>query len=137
MSENRMSENRMSGLANRTQLCPDVLISDVYCPLLSKSQPLHQHIFLRKIQQHFQNHLKGDLDILSRTLHIMKNTQPSTPQPNSSLRMSSIKSQVKPSLKPLEAGIRDKTLCRHPHHSVRPTIGNHLPEEGGQKKVAL
>ena len=38
------------------------------------------------------------------------------------------------SIKPLEAGIRAKTSCRHLHRSVGPTTGTQLAEEGGPKK---
>ena len=63
---------------------------------------------------------------LQSTLHTHTHTLNST---------SSIKSKVQPSLKPSEAGIPVKTLCRCPHCSVAPTTGTHLPEEGRYKKV--
>ena len=108
------------------------------------SQLLHQCNFTRDSSNLFKSPKVPSRQLLSNSQH-NESTLSSTLQPNSTQTQlyftptlnftPGIKSQVKPSLKPLEAGIRVKTLCsKYPHRSVSPTTANHLPEEGGWKK---
>ena len=64
-----------------------------------------------------------------RSQHIIFNPQ----QPSRLTHPVSV--PIKPSNKPLAAGIHVKTSSRRPHRSVSPTTGTHLPEEGGWKKL--
>ena len=111
---------------------------------LMKNQHLHQRNFLRSIQQPSESpkapssilsvnspHNKFYLLLYNQLLYATNSTRPNSTSPLNVW----YQSQVKPSHKPLEAGIRVKTLCRQPHCSVGPTTGITLPEEGEQKKA--